>query len=182
MAVIFLKVPENSRDLWENLYWLNNPCHLLGLTKLSQHSHEQTDFYLITFFPFQSWKHTRFRCFQGAASYLACADSANSLGGRPCFPCDWLTTAHLIKPASSKLQFMKESEAICQKNCWFYIAHVVLRAEPWMIMAGSLIKIVGVGVLQAVPRDSISLYEYRKIHQTEIIKWSRWGLQCRAEA
>lgn len=44
-----------------------------------------------------------------------------------------------------------------------------------MIMAGSLIKIVGVGVLEAVTGDSISLYEYRKIHQTEIIKWSRWG-------
>lgn len=47
-----------------------------------------------------------------------------------------------------------------------------------MIMAWSLIKIVGVGVLEAVPCDSISLYEYRKIHQTEIIKWSRWGLLC----
>lgn len=47
-----------------------------------------------------------------------------------------------------------------------------------MIMAQSLIKIVGVGVLEAVPCDSISLYEYRKIHQTEIIKWSRWGLLC----
>lgn len=47
-----------------------------------------------------------------------------------------------------------------------------------MIMARSLIKIVGVGVLEAVPCDSISLYEYRKIHQTEIIKWSRWGLLC----
>ena len=47
-----------------------------------------------------------------------------------------------------------------------------------MIMAGSLIKIVGVGVLEAVPCDSISLYEYRKIHQIEIIKWSRWGFLC----
>lgn len=47
-----------------------------------------------------------------------------------------------------------------------------------MIMAGSLIKIAGVGVLEAVPGDSISLYEYRKIHQTEIIKWSRWGFLC----
>lgn len=31
-----------------------------------------------------------------------------------------------------------------------------------MIMAGSLIKILGVGVLPAVPSDKISLYEYRK--------------------
>ena len=50
-----------------------------------------------------------------------------------------------------------------------------------MITAGARIKIVGVGVLKAVPGDGISLYEYRKIHQTEIIKWSRWG-SCAAAA
>lgn len=74
---------------------------------------------------------------------------------------------------------MKESEAVSAALLLQGLCYI--RSQGPMITAGTWIKIVGVGVLKAVPSDGISLYEYRKIHQTEIIKWSRWG-SCVAAA
>lgn len=116
--------------------------------------------------------------FQGAPLHPNCTLTGDSPAEGPVFSA-WLTATHLIKPAAPELQLMKEPEAasaapLLQGLCY-------IRSQGGMIMAGAWIKIVGVGVLKAVPGDGISLYEYRKIHQTEIIKWSRWG-SCAAAA